>query len=77
LEDVALSDPREESRPTTEPLLPIDSAVDPLPGDLRHLRFLADEGRELGEELVPNQGVLEIKDDEFQGEPSPATSPWY
>ncbi len=77
LEDVALPDSREESGPTTKPLLPIDSAVDPLSGDLRHLRFLADEGGELGEELVPNQGVLEVKDDEFQGEPSTATSPWY
>lgn len=57
-EDLGLGEPLQEPRPQPEALLPVDPPVDPRPGDLRDLRLLSDEGRELREELVVNQGVL-------------------
>jgi len=65
-EDLRLGQALEGLGPQAEALLPVDAPVDPRAGDLGDLLLAPDEGRELGEELVENKGVLQVEDDELQ-----------
>jgi len=65
-QDLSLGQPLEGPGPQAEALLPVDAPVDPRTGDFGDLVLAPDEGRELGEELVENEGVLQVEDDELQ-----------
>ncbi len=65
-QDLGLAEALEGLGPKAEAFLPVDPPVDAGAGDLRDLFLPADEGRELRQELVEDEGVLKVEDDELQ-----------
>ncbi len=65
-QDLGLGQPLQGLGPQAKALFPVDAPVDPRAGDLGDLLLAPDEGRELRQELVENEGVLQIEDDELQ-----------